>query len=188
MTSCTAQIFVKSKEKQHHAAQILQIFDKAGMWVMEGMGSLWKMCRDVKANGQHEGPFSHSTVGNKEQKSHLVASGTGFRSQLGSQDMLRGENAWARCGYPTSTSLPSKDNLRGFFPVEGKPCPCSPWGPSPWCTVGYGTARSRRACWYGRFNKSKYTDVKWQVEMKHFGPCWSGHMSHMHLLWAAVGL
>lgn len=51
------------------------------------------MCRDVKANGQHEGPFAHSTVGNQEQKSHRAAAGTRVGSQLGSQDVLRGENA-----------------------------------------------------------------------------------------------
>lgn len=48
------------------------------------------MCRDVKANGQHEGPFAHSTVGNKEQKSHRVPPDSGVGSQLGSQDTLRG--------------------------------------------------------------------------------------------------
>jgi len=58
-----------------------------------GRGSLWKMCRDVKANGQHEGPFARSAAGNKEHQSNQAAPGTGVGSWLRSQDMLRGEKA-----------------------------------------------------------------------------------------------
>lgn len=91
--------FFKSKETQHCSSQVLQIFDKGDVGVVEHMerpgsspGSLWKMCRDVKANGQHKGPFAHSTVSNKEKKSHQATPDTGAGSQLGCQDVVKGEN------------------------------------------------------------------------------------------------
>lgn len=151
MTSCTAQIFVKSKEKQHHAAQILQIFDKGGAWVTEragstGKGNLWKMCRDGKANSEHERPFAHSVVGNKEQKSHQAVPGTGVRSQLRSQGVLRGENAWE----PSEHLHPCPQRTPYVaFSCEGKAMPMQ----SLMC-AGDGAARSPRGCWYGRFNRA----------------------------------